>query len=184
MTRIVAYGDAIAAGLAKIHPHLVNLAAPGRGFVSNNLAPIQPIQPEDTVIVSIGWSDAAALFSPNPVIPFAVYERRYLARLHEITSRNSRAPVILLGMEPLTRPYPGLSNPLLLPMNQLLEKLARRAEISYLDLAAHPIGHRAIDGLLYQPDGYRLLLARCGHLGNGLSLSPQLGTMISMRPAL
>ena len=182
MTRLVAYGDAIAAGLAKTNPQMLNLASPGRGFVANNLASTMPIQPGDTVLISIGWSDAAALFSPNPVIPFAVYERRYLTRLHEITGRNAHAPTILLGMEPLTRPYPGLNNTLLLPMNQLLEKLARRAEITYLDLAANPVGHRAIDGLLYQPDGYRLLLARCGHLGNGLSLSPQLGTAITLRP--
>ncbi len=183
MTRIVAYGDAIAAGIAKTHPHLLNLAGPGRGFVNNNLAPTIQIQPEDAVIISVGWSDAAQLFSPNPVIPFALYERRYMARLHEIAARNNRAPIVLLGMEPLTRPYPGLNNTLLLPMNQLLEKLARRAEISFLDLAAHPIGHRAIDGLLYQPDGYRLLLARCGHLGNGLSLSTQVGTSFMLRPA-
>ncbi len=175
MPRLVAYGDAIATGIAKVNPQILNLGGPGRGFIANNLAASAPIQRGDQVIVSIGWCDVAGLFSSQPLLPISAYERRYIARLHELHTRNGGANIVMLGLEPLQRSYPGLSNTMLLPMNQLLERIARRAEVHFLDLASQAIGQRAADGMLYQPGGYQLILARAGHVGDMLHLPLGLG---------
>lgn len=175
MSRVVAYGDAIAAGIAFANPPTVNAGVPGRGLVAGAVPPSSMIERGDRVIVSFGWHDVAALFGAQPFFSVAMYERRFFAVLQEIGSRSGRADTVLLGLEPLARPYPGIGNPQVLAMNMLLERIAHKAGAHFLDLAAHPVGWRAEDGLHYQRAGYQQLFARALHLvesGHLLPLRP------------
>lgn len=164
MGRIVAYGDAIAAGIALANPPTFNAGGPGRGLVSGMRSPATIIERGDHVIVSLGWNDINAVFGSQPFFAPAMYERRFSALLQEILTRNGRAPVTVLGLEPLSAPYPGISNAHVLPMNLLLEAIARKNGVHFADLAAEPVGHRAEDGMLYRRTGYQMLLTRAGHL--------------------
>ncbi len=176
MGRIVAYGDAIAAGIAMANPPAINAGGNGRGLVTGQRAPTTMIERGDHVLVSLGWGDVNAVFGAQPFFAPAMYERRYAALLQEMLGRNGKAPMTLLGLEPLTKPYPNITNAHVLPMNLLLEQIARKAHVQYLDLAADPIGHRAEDGMLYRRIGYQQLLSRAGYLldSNGLALNTPL----------
>lgn len=164
MSRIVAYGDAIAAGIALANPPTINAGGVGRGLVAGNRSPLAMIERGDHVIVSLGWHDVNAVFGTQPFYSPAMYEKRFQALLQEILSANGRSPLTLLGLEPLTTRYPNLSNAHVLPMNLLLEQVAKRANVAFIDLAANPVGHRAPDGMLYRRSGYQMLIARAGYM--------------------
>lgn len=173
MSRIVAYGDAIAAGIALANPPTINAGGTGRGLVVGVRAPTSMIERGDHIIVSLGWHDVNAVFGSQPFFAPTMYERRFVALIQEILSRNGTAPLTLLGLEPLTTRYPGLSNAHVLPMNLLLEDIAKRAQVNFADLAAQPVGHRAPDGMLYRRTGYQQLMGRAGYImdSNGLALN-------------
>ena len=164
MGRIVAYGDAIAAGIALANPPAINAGGAGRGLVVGHRATTTAIERGDHVIVSLGWQDVNAVFGNQPFFPPASYERRFTSLLQEILARNGGAPVALLGLEPLTGNYPGLSNAYAMPMNLLLEQIAHKARVHFVDLAGNPVGHRAADGMLYTRTGYQQLMLRAGHV--------------------
>lgn len=176
MGRIVAYGDGIAAGIALANPPTVNAGGTGRGLVSGARAPTSTIERADHIVVSLGWHDVNAVFGPQPFFAPTMYERRYISLLNELHNANGGAPITLFGLEPLATRYPGLSNAHVMPMNLLLEQIARKAGVHFIDLAAQPVGHRAPDGLLYRPTGYQQLLARAGYMreSGGLSLNQPL----------
>lgn len=176
MGRIVAYGDAIAAGIALANPPAINAGGAGRGLVAGQRSPTTMIERGDHVIVSLGWHDINAVYGAQPFFAPAMYERRFGTLLQEIQSRNGNDPVTLLGLEPLAKPYPGISGAHVLPMNLLLEQIALKANVQFVDLAADPVGHRADDGLLYRRAGYQQLLGRAGYLmdSSGLALNSPL----------
>lgn len=184
MSRIVAYGDAIAAGIALANPPTINAGGSGRGLVVGNRPPTTTIERADHVIVSLGWHDLNAVFGSAPFFAPAMYERRFISLLQEIFNRNGGMPVTLLGLEPLGTRYPGISNAHVLPMNLLLEQIARKAGANFADLAAQPIGHRAEDGMLYHRNGYQMLLARAGYLRDSGGLALHMPLRPTMRPTL
>lgn len=171
MGRIVAFGDAIAAGIALANPPTINAGGAGRGLVNGQRAPTSLIERGDHVLISLGWQDLPALFGAQPFFAPTLYERRLGALLQEVLSRNGNAPVTLYGLEPLTKPYPGITNAQVLPMNLLLEAVAKRVQVGYVDLAANPVGHRAADGMLYARSGYQQLLARAGYVQHSAGLA-------------
>lgn len=182
MGRIVAYGDAIASGIAMASPPTLNAGGSGRGLVAGTRAPTTMIERGDHVIVSLGWHDVNAVFGAQPFFAPAMYERKFVGLLQEILGRCGSVPVTLLGLEPLATRYPGLSNSQVLPMNLLLEQIARRAGVAFLDLAAHPIGHRAEDGMLYRRTGYQQILARAGYVNDSSGLALHTTLRAPIRP--
>ena len=183
MGRIVAYGDAIASGIAFANPSTINAGGVACGLVSGSRAPTSVIERGDHVIVSLGWNDINAVFGEQPFIAPAMYERRMAALLQEIRNRNGGASISLLGLEPLTTRYPGITNAQVLPMNLLLEQVAHKARVHFVDLAANPVGHRTADGLLYHRAGYQQLVARAGHVVEHGGLPLHMPLRPIMRPA-
>jgi hypothetical protein len=166
MHPIIAYGDAIAEGIAKANPPTVNLGKAGAGLAANTLPSTHGIASGAHIIVALGWSDLNAVFGAQPYLSAVHYEQRVNMRLGELASRTGGAPMVMIGLEPLAKRYPGLHNDAVEAMNRLLMGVAHRHHLGFLVPQTHPSQHRARDGLHYTQAGYELLFRHAGRIAN------------------
>lgn len=154
MARTIAYGDSIADGIAR-YGGAVGMAYPGRGLQYPPLEQdLARIRPGDTVILSIGWNDCGQAGS-------AAYGRALAERIDQIQARNGGAPVVLLGLQPLSpgssyRSNPALSDEHVRRANVQLERAAEAAGAEFMPVTLAP-RYRDRDGLHYTPEGAREL---------------------------
>lgn len=174
MGRVIAYGDAIADGIARANPPTSNLARPGAGLAAGTLPPTHTVGRGDHVVIALGWSDVNAVFGPQPYLSEIHYAQRLHLRLSELETRNAGAAMVMLGLEPLARRYPSLTDEAVAKMNLMLEEAARRHRIGFFIPQTHPVQHRAKDGLHYTTAGYEVLMRAAGRLVNTMRIRQQM----------